>query len=181
LWGRPAGKDDDEKDVPLGWVNLPLFDYKHQLRSGLLSLNLWPNEKANPIGTCIPNSSGNAACLFVEFDSYSLPLVFPTEDPKGKYLNYALLTKSLEPMEFNATGRRNTISAKANKLIGIQSDNFAQIDRIISMDPLYPLTPDDKKILWMEKDYCKKQPKSLPKFLLSASYNDRNSVQTMHK
>lgn len=53
---------------------------------------MWPDEKANPIGNknflkififlgnCVSNSSDiNAIVLFVEFDTYTLPVVFPTE------------------------------------------------------------------------------------------------------
>jgi hypothetical protein len=55
VWARPGGssKHDSvnfENDFPLGWVSTQLFDYKHELRTGLIGLNLWPDDKANPIG-----------------------------------------------------------------------------------------------------------------------------------
>jgi hypothetical protein len=43
-----------------------------------MTLNLWHNEEANPIGTCGSNTSAEMP-LFVEFDQYALPVVFPTE------------------------------------------------------------------------------------------------------
>jgi hypothetical protein len=42
---------NDGSEFPLGWVNLNLVDYNGNLRMGVTSLNLWPGEKANPIGT----------------------------------------------------------------------------------------------------------------------------------
>lgn len=48
LYSSPK-KDDITTKEPLGWVNLLLFDYKLQLRTGIISLNLW-NGEANPIG-----------------------------------------------------------------------------------------------------------------------------------
>lgn len=45
---------NDGSEFPLGWVNLNLVDYNGNLRMGVTSLNLWPGEKANPIGTLPP-------------------------------------------------------------------------------------------------------------------------------
>jgi hypothetical protein len=39
-----------KEDIPLGWVNHQLFDYKGQLSQGIHSLNLWLNDRYNPIG-----------------------------------------------------------------------------------------------------------------------------------
>lgn len=64
-------------DTPVAWVNCMLFDYKHELKTGVHTLGLWPDAEANPIGTCIGNTTGSV--LYVEFDSYPLPVVFPTE------------------------------------------------------------------------------------------------------
>ena len=66
------------QEIPLGWVACQLFDYKNELKTGLMTLNLWHNEEANPIGTCGSNTSTEMP-LFVEFDQYALPVVFPTE------------------------------------------------------------------------------------------------------
>ena len=67
------------RQVAIGWCNCQLFDYKHELRVGTLSLPMWPDDEANPIGTCVENFVSNAFQLIVEFDSYQLPVVFPTE------------------------------------------------------------------------------------------------------
>lgn len=69
----------DGVDTPLAWVNCMLFDYKHELKTGVHTLGMWPDAAANPIGTCVSNSASAAVVLFVEFESYSLPVVFPTE------------------------------------------------------------------------------------------------------
>jgi hypothetical protein len=56
LYSRPANNNNKKedftnfRDTAIGWVACPLFDYKHQFRSGLTSLGLWPDDKANPIG-----------------------------------------------------------------------------------------------------------------------------------
>ena len=95
LYSRPAYRKDElsDKDTPLGWVATPLFDYKHELHTGLLPLQMWPDDKANPIGNeqllflqsgpCVSNSNPNVPVLFVQMDSYPLPVAFPTEPAKG--------------------------------------------------------------------------------------------------
>lgn len=48
-----CGQGDDQnltKDKPAGWVAYNLFDYKHELRTGVLTLSMWQDDKANPIG-----------------------------------------------------------------------------------------------------------------------------------
>ena len=52
---------NDGSEFPLGWVNLNLVDYNGNLRMGVTSLNLWPGEKANPIGTVLPSPTLAAA------------------------------------------------------------------------------------------------------------------------
>ena len=39
-------------DIPLGWVNALVMDFRGVLRTGDLSLTMWPYEKCNPIGMC---------------------------------------------------------------------------------------------------------------------------------
>lgn len=48
-----AVNQNDGSEIPVGWVNLTLVDYRGNLRTGVLSLNLWPGEKANPIGNIL--------------------------------------------------------------------------------------------------------------------------------
>lgn len=43
---------------PVGWVNMLLANHDGHLRTGLVSLRLWPGAEANPIGTCVENLSG---------------------------------------------------------------------------------------------------------------------------
>ncbi len=97
FWGKT---NNNEEDVALGWVNCQLTDYKHELKTGLVALGMWPGEKANPIGTCIANNGSNTGVLYVEFDTYSLPVVFLTEPMKGNIVfreshNFKILWKSL--------------------------------------------------------------------------------------
>jgi hypothetical protein len=45
-------RDGRSNTRPIGWVNCQLFDYRDRMLTGPLSLCMWPNGPANPIGTC---------------------------------------------------------------------------------------------------------------------------------
>jgi len=154
VWGRPSKKEATEK-VAFGWVNCRLFDYKHELVTGTKRLNMWPDGEANPIGTCVPNQKPGCPVLFVEFDTYPLPVVFPTEA-----MNL--------PSEFGNEPLPN-VSQKA------------EVDLLISKDPLYVLQTHEKELLWAFRGYCRMKPESLPKFLVSVPYDDHVSVEYAHK
>lgn len=146
----------DGGDIPLAWVNCMLFDYKHELKTGMHTLGMWPDAAANPIGTCVSNTGGSAV-LYVEFESYPLPVVFPTE---------AFTSVAFFP---SATS------------IAKHSANIEYVEKIILKDPLYPLSPSDKELLWTYREYYRNNPKGLPKFLASVPYHDMLAVQEMHK
>ena len=72
--------DRDTDIYTLGWVSILLMDYAGRLKTGFVKLYLWPRERANPIGPCISNpNTREAAALFLRFDSYPLPVFYPTE------------------------------------------------------------------------------------------------------
>ncbi|KAH7815910.1 putative phosphoinositide 3kinase family, accessory domain [Monocercomonoides exilis] len=69
-----------DKDIELGWVSCPVFDFRGFLHSHSLALPLWPDAAANPIGTCNGNMGDpNAPALVVAFPSFPAPVVFPKE------------------------------------------------------------------------------------------------------
>jgi len=86
------------RDVPLAHVNCCLFDFKNHFRSGELVLNMWPDAKANPIGTCVQNlrpptaDSGPPARIRLAFPTFPQPVVFPNiPAAAGTLLDLALL------------------------------------------------------------------------------------------
>jgi phosphatidylinositol-4,5-bisphosphate 3-kinase len=146
------------KCIPIAWVNCLLITHDHELRSGALSLRMWRDEKANPIGTCVQNSSSSAPILHVGFDEYQLPVVFPTKD-ETELLNDPGVSAILQPDPAQAE----------------------LIHNLISKYPLYPLTKEERSMLWKFRRYCAGFPKSLPKLLLSVPYNSRACVQELHR
>ena len=145
---KPMSQDKENDVYPLGWVNLLLMDYKGVLKQGLVKLNLWPGEKANPIGCCISNPKAlESAALYLRFDSFSHPVVFPTEKYDDEYREY---NKTLPPPT---------------------NDNDALLlEKIITSDPLTGLSDKATQLVWMYRYHCLRRPEGLSKVLLSARW-----------
>jgi len=142
------------QDIPLAWVNMTLFDYKHELRTGAQCFKMWPDDKANPIGTTVSFDGKNPTILYVELDTYQLPVVFPTE-----------------PVAFPPYPVPTTMT----------NQEQAHVLRIAESDPLYRLTKRDKQLMWKYREFCKSRPKALPKFLASVPKADAKAVQELHR
>lgn len=64
--------------TPLGWTAVQLFDFNGVLISGSQLFGLWPNEAANPMGSCTSNLvDKRSAILQVDFTSHLSDIVFP--------------------------------------------------------------------------------------------------------
>uniref|UniRef100_A0A8D0CAT5 Phosphatidylinositol 4,5-bisphosphate 3-kinase catalytic subunit delta isoform n=1 Tax=Salvator merianae TaxID=96440 RepID=A0A8D0CAT5_SALMN len=83
---RSTKKKSKKADCPIAWVNVMLFDYKDQLKTGECSLPMWssfPDEKGellNPMGTVQTNpNTESAAALVIHFPSLSAyPVYYPS-------------------------------------------------------------------------------------------------------
>lgn len=83
---RSTKKKSKKADCPIAWVNVMLFDYQDQLKTGEYCLPMWssfPDEKGellNPMGTVRTNpNTESAAALFIRFPSISMyPVYYPT-------------------------------------------------------------------------------------------------------
>lgn len=79
----------DLEGTPVAWCNMPVFGYNHELATGQQRLSMWKASRdqferlghVNPRGSARPNymsTQEGMPNLFVQFDSYALPVVFPT-------------------------------------------------------------------------------------------------------
>lgn len=161
LWARTK-----DRDVALGWVSCQLVDYKHQLKTGLHGLSMWPDEEANPIGTTEGNPAANAMLLYVQYDEYPLPVVFPTEP--------------LYPEAHWAAVMQGSTRQQQGQAPLEEDEQMREMQPLIAHDALCPVKGEDKKLLWDRRHDLMGIPKSLPKFLLSVAYDDRLAVQEMH-
>ncbi|XP_042336329.1 phosphatidylinositol 4,5-bisphosphate 3-kinase catalytic subunit delta isoform [Sceloporus undulatus] len=83
---RSTKKKSKKADCPIAWVNVMLFDYRDQLKTGACCLPMWssfPDEKGellNPMGTVQTNpNTESAAALFIQFPNISsYPVYYPS-------------------------------------------------------------------------------------------------------
>uniref|UniRef100_A0A8C2YBK8 phosphatidylinositol-4,5-bisphosphate 3-kinase n=1 Tax=Coturnix japonica TaxID=93934 RepID=A0A8C2YBK8_COTJA len=88
---RSTKKKSKKADCPIAWVNVMLFDYKDQLKTGECCLHMWssfPDEKGellNPMGTvqCNPNTESAAALVICFPNAASHPVYYPSFEQVG--------------------------------------------------------------------------------------------------
>ncbi|XP_041472196.1 phosphatidylinositol 4-phosphate 3-kinase C2 domain-containing subunit beta-like [Lytechinus variegatus] len=114
----------------LGWVAVPLFNFRSVLLTGSQLLGLWPESRANPIGTCASNLlSPNSAILQVDFPTFKHVVIFPPIEPK-KAVN--------RPTSFTA----------------LEEHEQYRLHGILKKDSLSPLREDDATFLWNKRHFC---------------------------
>ncbi len=151
--------------TPIGWVNLQLFDYKHELRQGQVALSLWQDDQANPIGTCVPNPAVTAAVLILEMDTYALPIVFPTTSLKDD--GGGLGGSTGEGQEENDDGGNVRQLARAIQLL--------------DQDSLYQLSKEECALLWKFRTQVIVAKKGLAKLIVACPYDNFRAVQELHR
>ncbi|XP_030844663.1 phosphatidylinositol 4-phosphate 3-kinase C2 domain-containing subunit beta [Strongylocentrotus purpuratus] len=113
-----------------GWVAVPLFNFRSVLLTGSQLLGLWPESRANPIGTCASNLlSPDSAILQVDFPTFKQVVIFPPIEPK-KAVN--------RPTSFTA----------------LEEHEQYRLHGILKKDSLSPLREDDATFLWNKRHFC---------------------------
>ncbi|XP_022781034.1 phosphatidylinositol 4-phosphate 3-kinase C2 domain-containing subunit beta-like [Stylophora pistillata] len=148
LYGVPPiskGNTLNTSRTPLGWVALPLFDFKGVLVSGTHLLGLWPDDTGNPVGTCTSNLlHPSSVILQVEFERYLADIVFPDFESNGWLPSDE--TDRCEPQPQTAEVYKN----------------------ILEKDLFNELKPEESELLWEHRHYCMSVPKALPLILSAA-------------
>ncbi len=147
-----------ERDVPVGWVNCLLTDHRGTLKSGSESLKLWPNARANPIGTCVENlAASQPPALWLEFESFFRPVAFP--DAPAPY-------------------------AELPKTLAMPKDQLFEkkIESLVANDPLTPLSADENLLMWHWRGYLISRPHALSKVLMAClAKPDFRQTHEMHR
>uniref|UniRef100_A0A7N8WVJ3 Phosphatidylinositol-4-phosphate 3-kinase, catalytic subunit type 2 beta n=1 Tax=Mastacembelus armatus TaxID=205130 RepID=A0A7N8WVJ3_9TELE len=144
----PGGAEDKGKQrrsiEPLGWVTMPLFNFRHVLTCGRKLLGLWPST---------PGRSGNARTSSPNFsqpDSVILQVDFPTSSFEVRF-------STPPPADFcpQYDSRLDTISQ-------------IQLQDVLHKKAFFWLTAEDKRLLWEKKAFCQAESGALPLVLASA-------------
>ncbi|KAK3090339.1 hypothetical protein FSP39_011033 [Pinctada imbricata] len=154
----------------LAWGNLQMFDFNDRLLSGKVSLNLWPmpqgmDELLNPIGIPGSNPEKETLCIEIEFDRFTHPISYPTEDQFEQLAHVSSSTDRLSHLLESPQSLR-----KEEEIV----------EDIMKRDPLSEISEQEKEILWKRREYCLKHAHSLPKLLQAVKWNDRENVAQLY-
>uniref|UniRef100_A0A8C2TNL5 Phosphatidylinositol 4,5-bisphosphate 3-kinase catalytic subunit delta isoform n=1 Tax=Coturnix japonica TaxID=93934 RepID=A0A8C2TNL5_COTJA len=157
---RSTKKKSKKADCPIAWVNVMLFDYKDQLKTGECCLHMWssfPDEKGellNPMGTvqCNPNTESAAALVICFPNAASHPVYYPSFE---------------QLLELG----RNGELPRSQKL---------QLKEILERRSHTELYEHEKDLVWkMRYDIRDQYPQALAKLLTITKWNKHEDVAQM--
>ncbi|KAM7421797.1 hypothetical protein PAMA_010039 [Pampus argenteus] len=145
----PGGAEEKGKQrrsiEALGWVTMPLFNFRHVLTCGRKLLGLWPST---------PGRSGNARSSSPNFsqpDSIILQVDFPTSSFEVRFST----PSSADFCPQYDFSRLDAISQ-------------IQLQDVLHKKAVFWLTMEDKRLLWEKKAFCQAESAALPLVLASA-------------
>ncbi|XP_054866605.1 phosphatidylinositol 4-phosphate 3-kinase C2 domain-containing subunit beta isoform X3 [Amphiprion ocellaris] len=145
----PGGAEEKGKQrrsiEALGWVTMPLFNFRHVLTCGRRLLGLWPST---------PGRSGNARTSSPNFsqpDSVILQVDFPTS-----FFEVRFSTPS--PAEF----------CPQYNFCRLDTISQIQLQDVLHKKAFFWLTVEDRHLLWEKKAFCQAESAALPLVLASA-------------
>ncbi|XP_053718195.1 phosphatidylinositol 4,5-bisphosphate 3-kinase catalytic subunit gamma isoform [Synchiropus splendidus] len=168
--GNHEGKS---KSRLLYYVNLLLIDHRSLLRQGEFVLHMWKMpEKSEESST---SSSINAdkltsatnpdkttsMAVAILLDTYCYPVVLPKSRDRDS---------AGEDVEGRERGQRE-----------MPNHLKKQFEAIVATDPLHPLSPEDKELLWHFRHECMKDPRAYPKLLSSVRWGKQEDVLATHR
>uniref|UniRef100_A0A8C4U3Y7 phosphatidylinositol-4,5-bisphosphate 3-kinase n=1 Tax=Falco tinnunculus TaxID=100819 RepID=A0A8C4U3Y7_FALTI len=196
---RSTKKKSKKADCPIAWVNVMLFDYKDQLKTGECCLHMWssfPDEKGellNPMGTvqCNPNTE-SAAALVICFPSVaSHPVYYPSFEQVGD--TDAFLGRHRNSLALLVPGTwlvPSFLLLPGTRLYGQLSPGYAlscdsheqklQLKEILERRSHTELYEHEKDLVWkMRYDIRDQYPQALAKLLIITKWNKHEDVAQM--
>uniref|UniRef100_A0A8C2GP76 Phosphatidylinositol-4-phosphate 3-kinase, catalytic subunit type 2 beta n=1 Tax=Cyprinus carpio TaxID=7962 RepID=A0A8C2GP76_CYPCA len=144
----PGGAEEKSKQKrtieALGWVTMPLFNFRHVLTCGRKLLGLWPS---TPGGGNARSSMPN----FSQPDSVILQVDFPTSSFEVRFSTPA-------PAEFSPQYEFSRLDQLSQR----------QLHDVLHKKSLFWLTPEDRRLLWEKRYFCHVEASRLPLVLASA-------------
>uniref|UniRef100_A0A665UL24 Uncharacterized protein n=1 Tax=Echeneis naucrates TaxID=173247 RepID=A0A665UL24_ECHNA len=150
----------NSKSRLLYYVNLLLIDHRSLLRQGEFILHMWKmpeksEESSSSINADKLTSATNpdkasSMAIAILLDKYCYPVVLPKT-------------------EGGERGQRE-----------MPNHLKKQFAAIVATDPLHPLSPEDKELLWHFRQECMRDPRAYPKLLSSVRWGKQEDVLTTH-
>uniref|UniRef100_A0A669DI57 Phosphatidylinositol 4,5-bisphosphate 3-kinase catalytic subunit gamma isoform n=1 Tax=Oreochromis niloticus TaxID=8128 RepID=A0A669DI57_ORENI len=165
----------DGKSRLLYYVNLLLIDHRSLLRQGEFILHMWKMpEKSEESSSSInadkltsatnPDKASSMA-IAILLDKYCYPVVLPKSRDVGR--DWAVGGEDAEGGERGQREMPNHLKK--------------QFEAIVGTDPLHPLSPEDKELLWHFRHECMRVPRAYPKLLGSVRWGKQEDVLATHR
>ncbi|XP_048878398.1 phosphatidylinositol 4-phosphate 3-kinase C2 domain-containing subunit beta isoform X2 [Brienomyrus brachyistius] len=144
----PGGTEDKNKQrrsmEALGWVTMPLFNFRHILTCGRKLLGFWPSTPGSGNArSSTPNfSQPDSVILQVDFPLFSFEVHFSTPPPAEFSPQY----------EFSR----------------LELNSQRQLQDVLHKKSFLWLTNEDRKLLWEKRYFCHAESSGLPLVLASA-------------
>ncbi|XP_072296201.1 phosphatidylinositol 4-phosphate 3-kinase C2 domain-containing subunit beta [Eucyclogobius newberryi] len=127
----------------LGWVCMPLFNFRHVLTCGRKLLGLWPSSSGSSARSSCPNfSQPDSVILQVDFPTSAFEVHFSTPPPAEFCPQYDFAR--------------------------LDSVTQIQLQDVLHKKAAFWLTAEDKRLLWEKRSFCQAQSAALPLVLSSA-------------
>ncbi|XP_064423864.1 phosphatidylinositol 4,5-bisphosphate 3-kinase catalytic subunit delta isoform [Latimeria chalumnae] len=163
---RSTKKKSKKADCPIAWVNIMVFDYKDQLKTGIYWLYTWPSvpddkgELLNPMGTVQSNPNTESAA--------ALRITFPSFAPNPIY--YPSFEKILE---LGKNGEHVKPTADEPK-------SHQQLKEILEKKNYTELYEHEKDLVWKLRYEIRDQyPEALARLLMITKWNKHEDVAQM--
>ncbi|XP_053270615.1 phosphatidylinositol 4,5-bisphosphate 3-kinase catalytic subunit gamma isoform [Pleuronectes platessa] len=174
--GGGGSHDAKTKSRLLYYVNLLLIDHRSLLRQGEFILHMWkmPEKSEDSSSSSInadkltsatnPDKASSMAVAIL-LDKYCYPVVLP----KGRDVSRDAAAGG-EEAEAGERGHRE-----------MPNHLKKQFEAIVATDPLNPLSPEDKELLWHFRHECMRDPRAYPKLLSSVRWGKQEDVLATHR
>lgn len=137
----------------LYYVNLLLIDHRSLLRQGEFILHMWKmpekNEEssssisADKLTSATNPDKASSMAIAISLDKYCYPVVLPKSRDMGRDIR-----AGIEEAHDGERGQRE-----------MPNHLKKQFAAIVATDPLHPLSPEDKELLWHFRHECMRDPR----------------------
>ncbi|XP_067110778.1 phosphatidylinositol 4,5-bisphosphate 3-kinase catalytic subunit gamma isoform isoform X2 [Osmerus mordax] len=167
-----GGEGKSGKSRLLYYVNLLLVDHRSLLRQGEFILHMWKMPEKSEDNSSVNADKLTSATNPEKDSSMAVAILL------DKYCYPVALPKSREVREAGAGAE-----AEGGERVQREMPNHLrkQFEAIVETDPLNPLSPEDKELLWHFKHECMRHPRAYPKLLGSVKWGDQAAVLATHR
>ncbi|XP_062339556.1 phosphatidylinositol 4,5-bisphosphate 3-kinase catalytic subunit gamma isoform [Osmerus eperlanus] len=167
-----GGEGKSSKSRLLYYVNLLLVDHRSLLRQGEFILHMWKMPEKSEDNSSVNADKLTSATNPEKDSSMAVAILL------DKYCYPVALPKSREVREAGAGAE-----AEGGERVQREMPNHLrkQFEAIVETDPLNPLSPEDKELLWHFKHECMRHPRAYPKLLGSVKWGDQAAVLATHR